>query len=323
MNRAMRRATTRLDADDFQTALTSSGIARRFDANETLAFSRSLEAIDQQLYRRQYPELLGTKLVPISGNVPAGASKYTYRSAQEIGRAKVSANLTNDAPRVDVVAREDSSPIVHITDAYGYSLQDMEAAQLTGIPIDEVRAVTARDAIARAVNTLLLLGDADLGVVGLYKSAAVQSVSVVTGTWSTATADQILGDLQALERDVMTDTKGVEAPDTLVMPPSLYARATFARLSNTEITALMFFLRHSRSVKNVEIDPLLETAGASGVARLVLYTRKPEKVTGILPIEFQQLPPQAKAFEFEIPCRASCGGAVIRYPGSMAYMDGC
>ena len=105
MNRAMRRATTRLDADDFQTALTSSGIARRFDANETLAFSRSLEAIDQQLYRRQYPELLGTKLVPIAGNVPAGATKYTYRSAQEIGRAKVSANLTNDAPRVDAVAR--------------------------------------------------------------------------------------------------------------------------------------------------------------------------------------------------------------------------
>lgn len=324
MNRAMRRH-MRLDAAGYARAFETSGFAARahFDANETMSFARALEAIDQQLYRVAYPELKGTLLVPVIGSIPAGAEEYTYRYADEIGEAKVTANLANDVPRVDLQGAEATSPIVSVTAAYGYSIQDGRRSALQGLSLDAERALTARRTIARKVNSLLLLGDATVGAVGLYKSAAVQSVSVVTGTWSSATADNILGDLLALEREVITDTKGVEAPDTLVMPPSLYARATTARLSNTETTALQFFLKNSLSVKNVETDALLETAGAGSVARLVVYTRNPEKVGAVLPIEFEQLAPEAQGFEFVVNCHARCGGTVIRYPGSMAYMDGC
>lgn len=324
MNRAMRRS-LRLDAQGYAKSFQTTGFAEKLhlDANETMSFARSLEAIDATLYRVQYPEFLGTKLVPVIGGIPGGAAEYTYRYADEVGRARVSANLSNDAPRVDVVGGEVTSPIVSITDAYGFSVQDGRASALTGIPLEQERALTARRAIARAVNDLILLGDTAVGVVGLYKSSAVQTVSVVTGTWSSATAEQMLGDLLALEREVITDTKGIERPDVLAMPPSLYARASTARLSNTETTALQFFLKNSLSVKSVEVDPLLETAGASSVARLVVYTRSPEKVGAILPIEFEQLAPEAQGFEFIINCHARCGGTVIRYPGSMAYMDGC
>lgn len=324
MNRAMRRH-MRLDAAGYAREFERTGFAARarFDANETMSFSRSLEAIDEKLYRLQYPELKGTLLVPVIGNIPGGAEEYTYRFADEYGQARVTANLANDVPRVDVAAAEVTSAIVSVTAAYGYSVQDGRRSALTGIPLDEERALTARRSIARKINDLLLLGDTTVGLVGLYKSAAVQTVNVVTGTWSTATAEQMLGDLLALEREVIVDTKGIERPDTLVMPPSLYARATTARLSNTETTALAFFLKNSLSVKNVEVDPLLETAGASSVARLVVYTRNPEKLGAVLPIEFEQLPPEAQGFEFVINCHARCGGTVIRYPGSVAYMDGC
>lgn len=326
MNRAMRRS-LRLDAQTFNRTLEATGIARsmHLDANETMSFARSLEAIDRKVYEKRYPALLGTKLVPIASGVPVGAAEYTYRYTDEIGQAEVSTNLPDDEPRIDVVGYEESSPIVQITAGYGYTLQDLERAQLTGIPLDEKRALSARKAIARKVNELLLLGHTATGVVGLYKSSAVQSVSATTGAWENAsrTADQVLADLQKLEREVMEETLSVEAPDTLVLPPVLYAIASNIRLSNTETTALEFFLRKSRSVRFVEVDPLLATASSGSAERIVLYSRDPETVEGILPMEFSQLPPQPKSFSFSVPCRAVCGGAVIRYPGAMGYMDGC
>jgi len=326
MNRAMRRS-LRLDAQDYNGLLTGTGIARsaRLDANETMGFARSLEAIDRKMYEKRYPELLATKLLPIASGIPVGAKEYTYRYSDDVGAAQVSANLPNEEPRIDVVGGEESSPIVQVTAGYGYTLQDVEQAALTGIAIDAKRALAARKAIARKVNELLLLGHAATGVVGLYKSSAVQSVSATTGAWENGsrTADQVLGDLQKFEREVMEETLGVEAPDTLVMPPVLYAIASTIRLSNTTETALDFFLKKSRSVRSVEIDPLLATAGSGSAERMVLYKRDPESVEGILPLEFEQLAPQSKSFSFSVPCRAVCGGAVIRFPGSMAYMDGC
>lgn len=319
LNRQMR-----LDAAGWNRELTSTpAIRTRFDANETMAFSRQLEAIDARLYRVEYPELLGTKLIPVIPGIPAGAEEYTYRSAQELGRARITANLAGDHPRVDVVGTETTSPIVNITASYGWSVQDMERSVLTGIPLDAERAMTARNVIAVGVNSLLLLGDSTVGVSGLYKDSGVAITSVSTGTWSSATAEQMLGDLQKLERTIITDSKGVERPDTLVLPPSLFGRVSTAKLPYSDETALSFFLRTSQSVKGVEVDALLETAGVSSVARIVMYTRNPTKLGAVLSLEFAQEAPQAHGFEFVVPCRARCGGTAIRYPGSAGYMDGC
>lgn len=314
----------RLDAAGWNRRLQSTtAVAERFDANETLAFSRQLEAIDVELYRVEYPDQLGTKLVPVIPGLPAGAEEYTYRAAQELGRARITANLAGDHPRVDVIGSETTSPIVNITASYGWTVQDLERSALTGIPLDRERALTARNAVAVQVNSLILLGDSTVGVSGLYKDSGVAITSVATGTWSTATAEQMLGDLQKLERTIITDSKGVERPDTLVLPPSLYGRCATAKLAYSDETALSFFLRTSQSVKGVEVDALLETAGASSVARIVMFTRNPTKLGAVLPLVFAQEAPQARDFEFVVPCRARCGGTVIRYPGSAGYMDGC
>lgn len=314
----------RLDAAGWHRMLaTMTAVSARFDANETMSFSRSLEAIDREIYRAEFPELLATKLVPIIPGIPAGAEEYTYRAAQELGRARVTANLAGDHPRVDVLGTETSSQIVNVTAGYGFSVQDLERSALTGIPLDRERALTARNVIAVSVNSLILLGDATVGVSGLYKDSGVQIVAVATGTWSTATAAQMLGDLQKLEREIITDSAGVERPDVLVLPPTLFARVSTAKLDYSDETALSFFLRTSQGIKGVEVDALLETAGASSVARIVMYTRNPTKLGAVLPVEFAQEPPQAQGFEFVVPCRARCGGTVIRYPGSAGYMDGC
>lgn len=316
--------TMRLDAAGWQRRLlATTAVSERFDANETMSFSRQLEAIDDRLYRVVYPELLATKLVPVIPGIPVGAEEYTYRAVTELGRARVTANLAGDHPRVDVVGTETTSPIVNVTASYGFSVQDLERSALTRIPLDAERALTVRNAIAVQVNNLILLGDSAVGVSGLYKDSGVQIVAVATGTWSSATAEQMLGDLQKLERTIITDAKGMEKPDMLVLPPSLFGRVSTAKLPYSDETALSFFLRTSQSVKGVEIDALLETAGVSSVARIVMYTRDPMKVGAVLPLEFGQESPQPKGFEFIVPCRARCGGAVVRYPGSAGYMDGC
>lgn len=314
----------RLDAAGWNRELQSTpAIRTRFDANETMAFSRQLEAIDRELYSVEYPELLGTKLVPVIGGIPTGAEKYTYRAKQELGRAKVSANLAGDHPRVDLVGSETSVSIVNVTASYGWTVQDLDRSAMTGIALDRERAMAARNIIAVAVNSLILLGDSTVGVSGLYKDSNVAITSVETGTWSTATAAQMLGDLQKLERTIISDSKGVEKPNVLVLPPTLYGRCSTKKIDYSDETVLSFFLRTSQSVKEFEVDALLETAGVSSVARVVMYTRNASKVGALLPLAFGQEAPQPTNFEFIVPCRARCGGAVIRYPGSAGYMDGC
>lgn len=319
LNRQMR-----LDAAGWNRELQSTpAIRTRFDANETMAFSRQLEAIDREIYAVEYPELLGTKLVPIIPGIPSGAEEYTYRAKQELGRAKVSANLAGDHPRVDLAGAETSSAIVNVTASYGWTVQDLDRSAMTGIALDRERAMAARNIIAVGVNNLLLLGDSTVGVSGLYKDAGVAITSVATGTWSTATAAQMLGDLQKLERTIISDSKGVEKPNVLVLPPTLYGYCSTKKIDYSDETVLSFFLRTSQSVKQFEIDALLETAGVSSVARLVMYTRNSTKLGAVLPLVFAQEAPQPTNFEFVVPCRARCGGTVIRYPGSAGYMDGC
>jgi hypothetical protein len=189
-------------------------------------------------------------------------------------------------------------------------VQDLDRSAMTGIPLDRERAMAARNIIAVGVNNLILLGDSTVGVSGLYKDSGVSITAVETGTWSSATAAQMLGDLQKLERTIITDSKGVEKPDVLVLPPSLYGRCATKKIDYSDETVLSFFLRTSQSVKQFEIDALLETAGVSSVARIVMYTRNAMKIGAVLPLAFAQEAPQPEGFEFVVPCRARCGGTV-------------
>lgn len=300
------------------------GQGERFDANETAMFARQLEDIDSELYRVQYPELRGEQIVPVRTAINEGADEYTYRVMDAAGVARVIANYSEDLPRVDVQGKEVTSPLFGIGAAYGYSMQDMRRSRMSGIPLDNERALAARESIARKIDEIIASGESSVGVKGFYNGTGVDLVSPTTGTWLTATGDQIVDDLLKLERAIITDSKAVEMPDTVVLSSGQFALASSKRLSNTETTALDFFIRKSATVKNVEVWARGETADAGGTGpRIAMGKKDPKVLQALLPLPFYQMAPEQRGMGFVINCDARVGGVIYRRPKAWRYMDGC
>lgn len=157
-----------------------------------------------------------------------------------------------------------------------------------------------------------------MGITGALNNAYVDLVSPTTGSWisGAVSADLVCADLFKLERAIITgSSKGIEMPDTLVMPPSLYAYADTCWPSNTETSALEHLLKKSMGIKNVEQWYPLETAGAALATRMLAYTRNPTKVQALMPLEFNQSAPEARNLSFVITCDGRSGGVDLPLPG--------
>jgi hypothetical protein len=296
----------------------------RNDANETAMFARQLEDIDTELYRVQYPELRGEQIVPVRTAINEGAEEHTYRVLDSRGVSRIIANYSEDLPRVDVQGKEVTAPLFGHGAAYGYSIQDMRRSRMTGLPLDSERAETAREVIATKNDEIIAFGESSISAKGFYNNAGVSLVSPVTGTWLTATGDQMLDDLLKLERAIIVDSNSVEKPDTLVLSSGQFALANTKRLSNTETTVLKFFLDKSATVKTVEVWARAETADAGGTGpRIAMGRRDPKVLQALLPLPFYQMAPEQRGLGFIINCDSRAGGVIFRRPKAWRYMDGC
>jgi hypothetical protein len=296
----------------------------RMDANETAILTRQLLDIDVRLFEVQYPELRGTTLCPIKSDIDKGAEQYGYEAQDHAGQAKRIANWAKDFPGVDVQSDETLVKLYSYGDGYGYTLQDARRSLMSGRSIEDRRAVAARTVLARKLDDCLATGDSDVGMTGLLNNASVPTFSPVTGVWSNAgtDADEISQDLMAMLMDIVVDSRGAEKADTILLPPSLFGIAERKRISNTELSALDYFRKKNPAIA-IEQWEKLETAGASGVPRIVAFTRKLDKVAGLVPVEFETFAPQQVGLAWQVPCHMRTGGVVFYYPGSARYMDGC
>jgi len=298
------------------------------DADETAIFARQLESIRATAYDVQYPELIWDKLVPMGGqDVDPGAEFFTWSLMDTAGRAKLVTNYGDDFPLAEVQAGQFTTPLASYGIAYQYSIQDLRRGAMANLPIDQKRAIGARNLMARELDSTIALGDAAAGLTGMINNALVTILSPITGNWIAggATPLQILNDLLKIERDIITVSKGIERPDTMALPVSLYSYIASTPMSSLvpDITILDFFLKRSMGIRDVQSSFRLETAGASGATRIVAFKKDVTKVEGVTPVLFEQFAPQVKSMAFRVNCHMRTGGVVIRFPGSVRYMDGC
>jgi hypothetical protein len=91
-------------------------------------------------------------------------------------------------------------------------------------------------------------------------------------------------------------------------------------------TCLDFFLKTSPYVKTVEPSYRLDQARSGNwsgtTGRAVAYEKNPERLAALIPLEFEQLPPQQEHFEIRTTCHMRIGGVIAYFPGSISYMDG-
>ena len=166
------------------------------------------------------------------------------------------------------------------------------------VPVEAKRAEAARKVLAKKLNDVIFSGISTRGCDGLLNNASVSLVtSGLTGTWSGATASQIVSDIQTLEMTVFNDSKGVEQPDTLLLPcrcigcfPSRLA-TTWTKLCSDFDAAWNACFR-----QKYQWAYDLETADAGGTGpRAVIYRRDSEAVEALVAIEFVTHPTMQKS----------------------------
>jgi hypothetical protein len=311
--------------------------SNNLDSAQTAFFARELEHIKARSYDVQYPEYKATKLIPVSTEAGPGAESITYQQFDSVGMAKVIADYADDLPRADVVGKEYTSRVRSIGGSYGYSVQEIRAAQMAGRPLVQRKANAARKAIEQVTDDLAWFGDETHGIKGLLTNPNITRVAADdTGEggateWSTKSATNILKDLNDLVNGMLALTNGIEVPDTLLLPIAQYSliNTLNAGLGN-DTTVLQYFLRNQPSITRVEWVSKLATAGqgieedsiSSGGPVAVLYRYSPDKLTLELPQPFEQFPAQERNLEFVVPCHARHGGVIVYYPLSISIMEG-
>lgn len=321
------RRQNRYDENDLR-AIQYSSI--RLDANQSMFFARELEYVKSQTYDIAYPELSAFNVIPVSTEAGDGVDVIVYGVYDSVGVAKIVTNYAADLPRADVVGKEYTAKVKNVADSFGYNIDEIAAASRTGKPLQARKATSARRAAEQEVNRIAWHGDSANGMLGLlsHPNVGVYALSTTgTGTpntaWKGKTGAQVLDDLNGMQEKIVTDTRDVEKPDTLLLPPGQYARLASTPMNDkTETSILEYFLKASPYIKQAK--PVAEligsTPGVNDVA--IMYKASKEKLTLEVPVPFQILPPQARNLEFVSPCRMKTAGVIIYYPLSICKAIG-
>jgi hypothetical protein len=212
-----------------------------------------------------------------------------------------------------------------IGDAYQYSIQDLRRSAMTGTSLDSRRAATARRVIENKIDKWGATGMLTGGIAGALNHPNIPLVVPPTGTWSGATALQMLADLEFLVNSVIDNNEETFFPDTIILDgPSLRRIASTPMLDNSSRTVLQTFLQNNLYITRIEGWYECKLADAAGTGpRFMCYKRDPEVITFEIPQEFEQFPPQAVNLAFKVPCHARVAGIAVPYPLACGYMDGC
>lgn len=298
------------------------------DAAEQVFFDNQLALIKSRTYDVQYKALKALTLLPVSTEQDPGAEHILWRSFDKVGVAKLVADYANDYPRVDIGGEEHISPIKEIGASYGYSIKEIRRAQKAGVSLDAKKAEACRRAIDEKQDSIAWKGDVKGKLPGFFNHPGITEYVAATGaggskSWASKTADEIVADFAGIITAAPESTNGIEQPDTVILPLSLYNKLQNTPYGSNRDKTIMSFIRESYpQITRIDWVQDLVGAGAGGTSRVMAYARDPLKVEVQIPQRFEQMPPQLTGKVYDIICSQSTGGTLVYYPMSVVFCDG-
>jgi hypothetical protein len=297
--------------------------AVRLDAGETAFITRELLSIKQKMYETEYPTLKALTFVPVATDVDAYAEAIAYQQNDGYGKAKIVANGATDLPSVSVETGEATTPVKTLAAQYDYSWLDLQRSARQRSPLSTRKAMTARKVVAEGIDSVTAAGDSDTGLIGFTNLASV-GITAAAAAWGVATALQMYTEMANAVTAIPNSTKGIHEATDLILPLTAYTKAQITPWSSTGQSDLTVLKVFQANFPNVRVSSWykLETAGAGGVKRMIAYDKNPDVVEAQLPLDFYELPAQAKGLALVTPCLARVGGVQCRFPKAMQYVDG-
>lgn len=303
----------------------------QMDASESMFLARQLEYIRAGVYKVEYPDLKGARLVPTNTSVPSGARSYTIRIWDKVGEADLVSEDASDFNTVEAKITEKTMRFFMIGLGYQYTLDEVRYAVEAGVPLQATKAMVCREQIERKMDDIILTGSTKASVTGLLNATdtgivtytASNSAALGTTLFSGKNADEILGDLHGLVHKVVQDSKEVDIPNTMLMPLTTRLSLQTRRVGDgTSTSILNFFQGNDPYINMIESLYQLESNTAWTGKRITVYRRDPTCLELINPQPFEQMAPfMANPFITKVLCRLRTGGIAIYRPTSIGRMD--
>lgn len=287
-----------------------------------LFLERQLEFIRPQVFEVQYADIKYPTVLPVTSEAGPGAQTFTYRIMDATGEFRLIADAADDLPRADISQTEKSINIRSFGGSFGYTVQELRAAQMANIALEQRRAAAVRRAYEEKVESLAFFGESSVGLSGFFNNSTVDVVAA--DKWfSNATAPEMLELLNYGVTAIINASKMKEQPDTILMAWEDYNKVSTTRNSDSsDVTVLEYFLRTNPFIRNVEpINELDADNSVLNTNRMVVYKRDPEKVQLHIPQPLELFPPQQRGLEFIVPAHARVGGVALYYPKSVIYVQ--
>lgn len=301
------------------------------DAQAALGFVASQTTyIERQVNEIVYPDIQYPQLIPVDTSAPEWIKTVTYYSSDKVGKADWINGNADDIPLAST-ERSKFETNVHMAGiGYGYGLEEISQAQMLGINLTADDAIAARRAYEEMVDRVALLGDSSKGFSGLFAYPGVTAGSAVTGNWATATADQILADVNTALTLQAQGTLFTSFSNSLLMPYSKFLLVATRKVNENGLESILTYLQKNNVYTATTGQPLmirglngLDTAGAGGTARMISYRRDPSVLKMHIPMPHRFLPVyQAGPIRWEVPGIFRLGGVDIRRPAEVRYTDG-
>ena len=289
-----------------------------------LFLDRQLEHIRPQVFEVEYADIKYPTILPVTAEAGPGSQTFTYRIMDATGDFKLISDAADDLPRADVSQTEKSINIRSFGGSFGYTVQELRAAQMANISLEQRRASAVRRAYEEKVESVAMFGEGSVSLAGFFNNSTVDVISA--NKWfstSNVTAQEMLEILNQGVSAIISGSNMKEQPDTILMPYEDYNTVSTTRNSDSsDVTVLEYFLRTNPFIRNVEpINQLAAANSSLAKNRLVVYKRDPQKVQLHIPQPLELFPPQQRGLEFIVPAHARVGGVALYYPKSVKYVQ--
>ena len=291
-----------------------------------LFLERQLEYIRPQIFEVAYADIKYPTLLPVTSEAGQGAQTFTYRIMDSTGEFKLIADAADDLPRADISQVEKSINIRSFGGSFGYTVQELRAAQMANIALEQRRASAVRRAYEEKVEAVAMFGESSVNLAGFFNNATVDVIATdrwFTGSTASGTAQDMLELLNYGVSAIINASNMKEQPDTILLAYEDYNKISTTRNSDSsDVTVLEYFLRTNPYIRNVEpVNQLDADNSVLNTNRMVVYKRDPEKVQLHIPQPLELFPPQQRGLEFIVPAHARVGGVALYYPKSVIYVQ--
>lgn len=293
-----------------------------------LFLSRQLEFIRPQVFEVAYADIKYPTILPVTSEAGPGAQTFTYRILDSTGEFKLIADAADDLPRADISQVEKSISFRSFGGSFGYTVQELRAAQMANVALEQRRAAAVRRAYEEKVEQVALFGESSVGLAGFFNNSTVDVVAAdkwFTGSTASGTTSQDMLDLLNYGVTAIINASQMkEQPDTILMAWEDYSVISTRRNSeSSDVTVMEYFLRTNPFIRNIEPINQLDSSNTSYLTknRMVFYKRDPQKVQLHISQPLELFPPQQRGLEFIVPAHARVGGVALYYPKSVLYLQ--